>query len=257
MGTVLSTWVTDTMRALAFLSRVPVHTRWFAGFNGRYDRAARAFPLAGALIALPSALGLLVLDAIGVSPLATALVAIGSSLVLTGALHEDGLADFADGLAGRTPEQRIAIMRDSAIGAYGVLALVVVVGLRAALVAELIADSPALAASALVGSDALSRAATVTLWARTEPASAAGVAVASGQPQPRVAFLAGACALAISLPTLVLRPYTFLVGIVLLAVVTGALVRDANKRLGGHTGDVLGATAVLSGTAFLLALAID
>src|SRR5690606_33227086 len=93
-----------------------------------------AYPIVGALAALPAALVLWV--AAGTLPMdIAAILAIAVSLVVTGALHEDGLADFCDGLGGRTREERLAIMRDSRTGSYGVLALILSIGLRATAVA--------------------------------------------------------------------------------------------------------------------------
>lgn len=249
-------WLTDVMRALGFLSRVPVDARWFEEFDGRYDRAARMFPLAGALVALPGAILLVLLVTVGLSPLASALIVVALSIVLTGALHEDGLADFADGLAGRTPECRIAIMRDSAVGAYGVLALILVIGLRVALVAELASGNASLAAVGFFASAAASRAAMVVLWRWTRPASASGAAASVGPPGPHAATFASMLALVLAAPLFVLVPLSFLIALTLAAATTLVLKRDVDKRLGGHTGDVLGAAAVLSEVAFLLGLAV-
>src|SRR5579864_6859060 len=110
-------WPDDLLIAAAFLTRMPIPTP--AVLPGRLAQASWAFPLVGVGVGLPT--------------LAAALIAVAGTAALTGALHEDGLADTADGFGGgATPEAKLTIMRDSRNGAYGVLALIFSVALRAA-----------------------------------------------------------------------------------------------------------------------------
>ena len=122
-------------------------------------RAAKYFPLVGLLLGALLAAVLLAADHIwsGVVP---ALLAVTAGVLLTGAFHEDGLADSADSLGGQTPERRLAIMQDSRIGSYGTLALIASVGLR---VAALAAMPPWLAAAALIAAHAGGRCAGMLL----------------------------------------------------------------------------------------------
>src|ERR1700736_3174921 len=118
-------WIDDLRLATALLTRVPMPHPDGAMPAG-LARAQRAFPLVGTMIGLVVGLVDLLLLAIGIPPLVAATLALGASAALTGALHEDGLADVGDGFGGgRDREKKLAIMRDSRIGTYGVLALLV------------------------------------------------------------------------------------------------------------------------------------
>ena len=126
-------YMRDIARAVAFLSRVPVPASFFEGDDGKLSRVSRTFPVAGLLIALPSALTFSVLLALNADPLMAALLALTVQTVLTGALHEDGLSDTADGVGGgKDRERALEIMKDSRIGTYGAAALILSFGLRAA-----------------------------------------------------------------------------------------------------------------------------
>ena len=138
---------------LLFSTRLPLLER--AAFGTDVARASWALPLAGALVGLLG--GLVFALAAAVTPLlAAAAVAIASTAVLTGCLHEDGLADLADGLGGTTLARRLEIMRDSRLGTYGVLALVISVLLRVTALASLV--EPARGMLALMAAHAAARA---------------------------------------------------------------------------------------------------
>ena len=247
--------LTDTMRALGFLTRLRLDPRWFEGFDGRYSRAARAFPVAGLVATLPGALVLGCAVLVGLMPLAAATLGVAVTLLVTGALHEDGLADTLDGFGGRDRERRLAIMRDHATGAYGALGLVVSVVLRVALLAEL--ASAGLALPAWLAAAALGRAAMVWLWTRSDPARTDGAAHGAGQPTQDALRVAVIAAALLSLPALVLLgPLALAAALLLLALVVLWLRRSVVAPLGGHTGDVLGAAALLGEMAVLTGLAI-
>lgn len=257
MSAPLTGLVTDTVRSLGFLSRLPLSSAWFDGFDGRYDRAARTFPIAGAITALPGAATLGMLLAIGVPPLPAATVSLAVGIALTGALHEDGLADTADGLAGRTPAQRIAIMRDSAVGTYGIVALIVAFTLRVTALGSIVAAvGPTLAGLAIVSGAAASRGGMVWLWHATHAASDSGSAAASGRPVRRAAvFALASSALAVAACGAPFGWRATLAASLFAILVVEGMRRMALRNLGGHTGDVLGATCVLVEGAWLLGLA--
>src|SRR5436309_185223 len=121
----MNEWLDDFKTAVAFLTRLPMpHPD--GAMPSNFVRAHRMFPVVGALIG--AAVGLLCvgLRHIGVPDLAAAALALGGSAILTGALHEDGLADVADGFGGgRDPAAKLEIMRDSRLGTYGALVLMV------------------------------------------------------------------------------------------------------------------------------------
>ena len=249
-----SAWVRDLRLSLAFLTRLPVAPPTDATGMAA---AMRVFPLAGALVGLLCGLVIVVAAWLGLPPLAAALVSIGAGLALTGALHEDGLADMADGLGGRTREDSLAIMRDSRIGSYGVLALVLVVGLKASVLAALLGAGggswPAVLA-VMVAAGALSRAVLPALLHALPPARGDGLSVLAGTPSTSAASIAAILAWAVS--GLSLLPHSPVLGLVglPLAAAAGVLLVGllASRRLGGQTGDVAGAAQVASETLCLL-----
>jgi len=240
--------------ALQFLTRVPA-PRW-VGFEPDWlNQSARHFPLAGLVIGAVAALVLWA--AMLLLPPAVAVgLSMAATVLLTGGFHEDGLADTADALGGAVSRERaLEIMKDSRIGSYGALALVLVLGLKAAVLGAML---PALAVPALLLAHTASRAAAVVLigvlpyagdlaHAKAKPlarrVSKAGVAVAIGW----VALLS--TALVATLPA---RAPLVATGLALLAVGTFWSVRWLRRRLGGYTGDALGATQQVTELLLLL-----
>ncbi len=168
----------DVAVSLAFLTRIPAERLGLAPTDGADLRGAvRSFPVAGALIGLAGGILLLVTAALKLPPLAAALVVVTGLALLTGGLHEDGLADTADGIGGGSDAaSRLSIMRDSRIGSYGALALILSVGLRASLVAAFLPEAPLAGLFALVTAESLGRAAIVHNWAELPPARPEGLA---------------------------------------------------------------------------------
>lgn len=245
--------------ALQFLTRVPVR---FARFDPAWLHAcARHFPLVGALVGGFGALVLLA--ALQAWPPAVAvLVSMAATVWLTGGFHEDGLADTCDGLGGAvTRERALAIMKDSRLGSYGALGLGLTLALKAAVLAALAAaQAPAMLAAALVLAHGGSRAATVVLLvllpyggdpehAKAKPLAqqvgAGGLAVALSW-----ALLIGAAAFAAGW-----GPGRLAAAAGAAALVTLLCGRWLRRRLGGYTGDALGATQQWSELAVYLALA--
>lgn len=250
---------TDLARSLAFLSRLPVPARFFIGHDGSVSRACRAFPAAGLLIAVPPALLLLAIGRPETALLAS-LLALGLMAFLTGGLHEDGLADSADGLfGGRDKPQALSIMKDSRIGSYGVIALILSFGLRAfALAALLSLGGASLAALALLASAALSRGLMVWHWQALPPARDNGTAVAVGQPLLSARNTALAIGLAASLPLLAqgIAPASLLLSLGSCALALFAFTRFVRNTIAGHTGDTIGASQQITETVLLIALAV-
>ncbi|HEV7304893.1 adenosylcobinamide-GDP ribazoletransferase [Ensifer sp.] len=251
----------DVARSVGFLSRLPVPARHFVGYDGRLSRAVRAFPLAGLVIALPSAAVAAALIALEVSSLFAAFLVVAIQVLVTGALHEDGLGDTADGFGGgRDRDAVLAIMKDSRIGTYGALALILSVGLRvSALASVLPLFTPLGAALTLLGTAALSRAAMVWHWARLPAARNGGVAAAAGAPQQ------GATRFALAFGVLVAMLLFYVAKVPALGLIAALIafiltVRGfgglAERRIGGQTGDTIGATQQLVEIAVLGALAL-
>lgn len=242
----------DVGTALALLTRLPL-----PGTGGRdtSDRpmaaAAWAYPLVGLVVAVAGAMAGGVLSWFGAAPYGAALFAVGVQIVLTGAMHEDGLADCADGFwGGWEPARRLEIMKDSQIGTYGVLALVGALVLRWMIVAQLIEGGVLL--WGLAASGVASRAAMVWQMHRLPHARAGGLSRMTGRPD-RPAALA---ALAIGLGAVLMSPGPVLGVVALTAATTLAWGLLARRKVGGQTGDVLGATQQLAELAVLLTLSL-
>jgi adenosylcobinamide-GDP ribazoletransferase len=250
---------TDLARAVAFLSRLPVPSRFFEGDDGRLSRTVRAFPLAGIVLSLPAALLLSLLAWIEAPPLLAAGLAVALQAGVTGALHEDGLADTADGLgAGADRQRALDIMKDSRIGVFGVVALLMALLLRVAALAALIPVlSPAGLFLVVLAAAAASRAAMVWHWKSLPPARPDGVAASAGRPETHAAWTALASGLGFALVALWLAAGLGPALAALLALVAAYWLFSVRTghRLGGATGDTIGATQQVVELAILVTLA--
>lgn len=247
-GRFFTGWWRDFARATIFLTRIPLDV---AVDNAARPlaAAARGFPLVGLVVGIAGAMTLLVANALGLPQFASALLAVAATVAVTGGLHEDGLADTADGMmAAKDREGTLAIMRDSRIGAFGALALIVVVGLK---VSALEALEPSVAAAAFVAAEVGGRAMLPVILRMMKPARHDGLGFDAGRPAREELLAANILAALVILLMLGL-----VMGIV--AIVAGAAVgllaaRGIAARIGGHTGDVLGAVQQLTATTILLA----
>jgi adenosylcobinamide-GDP ribazoletransferase len=219
---------------------------------GDLARSTALFPLVGAGIGLISALALLMSFELGLDPLACALLALATGAAITGALHEDGAADFADGLGGgHSPESRLAIMRDSRIGSFGTLALIFSVLLRVAALASL-ADI-GIVIAALVGGHAASRAAMTVVMHALPNARSDGLSAGVGRPDRLAAGIGLAVA---AIAALVLLQGAGLLAIIIAAGAAAGVAWLAQRQIGGQTGDVLGAAEQIAQAAFLAGLTL-
>jgi adenosylcobinamide-GDP ribazoletransferase len=247
----------STLRSLAFLSRLPASKRAFTGEHP-LGLDAHAFPLAGLAAALPSALLILLGSWLGLSATTVAVIAVTAMVLVTGGLHEDGLGDVADGLGGHKPKAKaLAIMKDSRIGAYGALALILSLALRVALLSEVIWANAGLAALAWLAVSAASRGAMAWLWSSLPSADPRGLAAKVGQPSPRTGRMAGLVGgTLLVLAGLFAGPLAAILPLLLGLLILGQFRKFITHRLGGQTGDCLGAAQQLTEIAALLGFAI-
>ncbi|HYM02405.1 MAG TPA: adenosylcobinamide-GDP ribazoletransferase [Stellaceae bacterium] len=229
-------WPDDLLIAAAFLTRMPIPTP--AVLPGRLAQASWAFPLVGVGVGLLGGLAYAFAAWLGLPTLAAALIAVAGTAALTGALHEDGLADTADGFGGgATPEAKLSIMRDSRSGAYGVLALIFSVALRAAAIAAV--GDGARVTGALVAAHAVGRGGLPLVLRALNAARADGLGADCGRPEAVIAWTAAAIAGIVALLALGFAPG---VGALICAAAVMALLAVlAHRQIGGYTGDVLGA----------------
>jgi adenosylcobinamide-GDP ribazoletransferase len=245
--------LTHVLHAVRFLTIVPVPDAEHLAPDW-LPRSAKYFPLVGLLVGLLSAAVLALASQLwtGVVP---ALLAVTASVLVTGAFHEDGLADSADSLGGRTPEARLAIMRDSRIGSYGTLALGLSVALRTAALS--IAPLP-IAVASLIAAHAGGRLAGVLTMARLPYAAdpAAVKILHSAEPFRRNEQAIGcAFALIAFVPLCLMAWPAALCGAAVGAGLALATAWLAARLIRGYTGDVLGAIEQLVDVAVLLAAA--
>jgi adenosylcobinamide-GDP ribazoletransferase len=236
------------MCAAQFLTRLPtpVADAYGIGLFAQY------FPVIGQLIGVFCAAVWLAAGRLWPG-LPAAAVAVAAGALLTGALHEDGLADTADGLGGgRDREHRLAIMKDSRTGSYGALALVLATTLRVALLAGM---RPWAGALALVVAHGGARAAAVVVMTALRYAGdleAAKVRIVPGAVTWREAGLAVALA---AWPMVGLGPARAALAVGLAALATTGLALTARRLIGGVTGDVLGAVEQVAEIGFLMGAA--
>lgn len=225
----------DIACCVGFFTRLPVPAS--AG-GARLADALWAAPVAGAVIGLIVGCGMLIGAALGLPPSLAALVGLAAGIAATGALHEDGAADVADGFwGGRTRDDRLAIMRDSRIGTYGTIAVVLSLSARWAALAEIATASGWTILFAAVGAHAASRAILPLFAARVPAARSDGLSAGLGSVPDRAATLSTVLGLVLLLPS---GLGFAIVAAVLLAGPFLLMERLCLRAIGGQTGDVLG-----------------
>lgn len=253
MRTDVPAWAPPLL-AVQFLTRLPVpplarlsSEQAKAGLR----RATAWLPLAGTLVGLITA-GSYAIALLVWTPLVAAFVALGVEAWLTGAFHEDAVADFCDAFGGSaTGEEARRILKDSRVGSYGALGLVLLVGLRVTATAALPAH---VAMAAIVAAATMGRLWAVGLLALCSPAP-----VGPGLAKDLGGLPRGGAALAmmVALPGLAAltigKPPAVLASLVLGAVALPWLARFLRRRIGGNTGDCLGFAAYLGQLTVLLA----
>jgi adenosylcobinamide-GDP ribazoletransferase len=259
----ITSWWRDLFLALSFFTRLPVSfmapktpepapgTESATAPQLRLGEASRAFPLAGLVVGLTGGLAYWIAVQIGLTGLLAAFLAVAATAALTGALHEDGWADFADGLGARGDRVRkLAAMKDSHIGSFGVLALIFATGVKTVALAQL--QTPDNVVTALVAAHVLARA-VLPLAMRSLPlATAQGLAVMAGRPSAQGVYVSLGLGLVITFFAVFL-PAAIVA--IIVAIVAAALIGAIAKRqFGGYTGDVLGAIEQVAEIAVLINL---
>ena len=221
--------------ATAVLTRLPVGGATVE--TGAVAAAGWACPLVGAGVGAVCASSYFLAGLCGLSDPIAALIALGIGLAITGAFHEDGLADTVDGFGGgHDPEGKLAIMRDSRHGTFGILALLFSVGLRAAALAAI--GDPIHVGLALIAAHAASRGALPPLMRLLAPARLDGLGAAAGRPTLAVALASAGIGAVLALA--MLGPIAGIAALLLTAAALTLAAVLARQQIGGYTGDVLG-----------------
>jgi adenosylcobinamide-GDP ribazoletransferase len=229
--------VNDLKIGFIFLTRLPLaHQMPIA--KGELSQALWTAPVVGAAVGLLGAAVYGLAQALYLPPLPAAVLAIAATLAVTGGLHEDGLADVADGFGGgATRERKLEIMHDSRIGTFGVCALILSFMLRVAALTNL--GDPGLVAAVLVAAHAAGRAPLAAFMRLIPAARTDGMSADAGRPSQGSAM--AAVLLGLVLLLIGLGFATGVVAVVLLAAGFGCMAWLCKKQIGGQTGDVLGA----------------
>ncbi|MEP2533281.1 adenosylcobinamide-GDP ribazoletransferase [Shimia sp.] len=237
----------DILTAIALLSRLPMRADFSRG-----ARASWAYPIAGAVIAAMAALPTAAALALGIPPTLAALVWVAVSVIICGAMHEDGLADCADGFwGGWERDRRLEIMKDSRIGAYGVIALCLSLGARWLAVGIILQSDTWL--WPLLITALLSRAIMPALMTALPHARDNGLSHAQGRPGVPTTTLGACLAVTAAVALMGLSGLSLALLAGMSTVICGLIART---KIGGQTGDVLGATQQVTEITLLVALTV-
>jgi adenosylcobinamide-GDP ribazoletransferase len=239
--------------ATAVLTRLPVASRGEEVTDeGAVAAASWAFPAVGAGIGMIAALVLFAASALGLGEAPASLLALVAAGLVTGALHEDGLADTADGFGGgHTPEEKLAIMRDSRQGTYGIIALILSIGLRAVALSSI--PGPIEGGLALIAAHAASRGFLAPTMRWLAPAREDGLGATAGTPSRGTALIALLIGVFVAIG--MLGPARGGAAIVVSGIAVAATAALARRQIGGYTGDVLGAFQQIGEIVMLLVAA--
>jgi adenosylcobinamide-GDP ribazoletransferase len=252
--TLLDKWphriIADLKTSIAFCTRLPIGDAAVTGSD--VARASWALPIAGAAVGAIGALVYCIAGAVRLSPSIAAALALAATTAVTGALHEDGLADTADGFGGgKDRDSKLAIMRDSRLGTYGACALFLSFLLRWSALAAI--ANPVAVAMALIASHMSARA-PLPMFMRLVP-RARGDGLSAGAGEPSAESAAAACMIGVIALCVALGP---LAGVIAIALLIGAgllMGSLSRSQIGGQTGDVLGAFEQVNEVVVLLTAA--
>ena len=239
--------LTDDLRvATSFLTRIPVG---ICADGNEISASAWAWPIVGAGIGLAAGSAGGILMAFGAPSDLAALAVILALIMLTGALHEDGLADTADGLGGGgNAESCLRIMKDSRLGSYGALALMLSVLARWIGISAL--EHPLLLVLSVILAGAFSRTVMIVVAISLAPARKAGLAATAGEPTLTAAVI-GALTI---LPFAVILGWAGLIAIAAAALAPVPVCLLAQRKIGGKTGDIIGAAQQCAEVSVLLVI---
>jgi adenosylcobinamide-GDP ribazoletransferase len=229
--------------AAAFTLLTRVRLPWVSAEAVPIAACVWAFPLVGGVAGAFGAAAYAACWLAGIPPAVSAVWSLAVIVLFTGAFHEDGLADTADGLGGGgTRERKLDIMRDSRIGSFGAIALVLSLAARGTAIAVLI--QPLRVLITLVVAGALGRAAMIVLMLALAPSRADGLAAGLRELRAPRAIIGLAIA---GLLTFLLLPFGVALRTIVAALIAAlVLVWIAQRHISGYTGDVLGASSVVT-----------
>ncbi|MCG8652773.1 MAG: adenosylcobinamide-GDP ribazoletransferase [Pirellulales bacterium] len=239
------------LTAVQFLTRIPIADVGVTSaeqYAAALKRSVIFFPIVGGLVGLATASVFVGLLRVGLSPLIAAFLALGLEALLTGAFHEDAFADTCDALGGGWDRQQVLeIMKDSRLGTYGTLGLVIGVGGRAAAMTALAAEEAKLVWAAITAAAALGRIGIVFMMACTAPITSRDTLAKDVSGTQTLMRAVGATVISCPfwLPWALLFSWLAALSSLAAGLVFFWFRRKIIQRVGGTTGDLLGATAFL------------
>jgi adenosylcobinamide-GDP ribazoletransferase len=237
----------DIVAAATLLTRLPLPQAPDEAFD-RQAENVWAFPVIGVIVGMITCVAGGIALGIGLNAPITAGLMLATSLIMTGAMHEDGLADCADGFwGGFDPARRLEIMKDSQIGTYGVMALIIITGLRWMALSATVS----LGFSGVIAGAVLSRGILPAVMTMVPNARDTGLSQTVGRPTERTAAVTFASATVLAL---IFIGFSAIIAAVITALIALAVTEIAKRKIGGQTGDVLGAIQILCETAVLILL---
>ena len=242
----------DILAAAMLLTRIPID--WPEGETPETSRSYWAFPLIGVGVAAVPTILAGVLLFWGMPPLAAAMLAMAGIALITGGMHQDGLADVADGLGGRDADHRLSIMRDSSIGSFGTIGLITITVISVSSLAAIASDGTMAFVHAMVSCAALSRAMMAVQRHLNAPPKGPGLASMTGQPSGMTAVISVLTGLVIAVSFSGLSAALMMLVFGLIA--TYGIGLALNRLIGGVNGDGLGATQQITETMMLVILAM-
>ncbi len=245
-------YYTDLISAIRFLTRLPFPMT--TPPKRTIMLASWSFPIVGVIVGSFGAFSILLAHLVNIPTVAIALIALLFMAFLTGALHEDGMADIADGFGGgKNRDNKLSIMRDSQIGTFGALTLFAILGLKTIAISALLeSESIWMASAAIIATHATARASMVPVAYFLPLASESGLAQSAGKPHQSTVLISISIAVLISL---VLLPILSAITATIVSIATTAIIAIlAFRQIGGYTGDVLGAVEQSCETTMLITL---
>ena len=232
-----------------FLTRLPFRAAYPVKVAD-LGSAVHMFPVIGLIVGSVGAAALWLATQISLNLIASGAIGLAVVIWITGALHEDGLADFFDGISAWDRDRRLAIMRDSNIGVFGVLALIFSIVFKIAILAQLLTDG--IAFSAFIAAAAISRGMIPLLMYFMKPARGDGLGSEVGRPSGEAVGMAVIISSLIS--GIIFDVWSAILILFSAAMAAMGLGLLAQRRLGGYTGDVLGAAQQFAELAVLVVI---
>ena len=245
------------LSAVQFLSRLPIPDSIANHEKPDFENGSWSFPLAGIVICIPALVVMIAAYVLSLPLEIIAVLGIAAQAFITGALHEDGLADIADGFGGGSKrERKLEIMKDSSVGAFGAVALVLSFLMRFVLLSNLLEFSFIMAIAGFIAAQTISRSVQVWFWQSLPAAREDGLSSAFGTPSrqsAQTALLIGGSSLL--LPLIAGASIVSLaISIALIILLLVGFRKLCVDQIGGQTGDTIGAVQVLTEIAFLIGL---